>query len=87
MEKHADAKAVILDVRECTGGSIHMTDTIGSYLYGKPTTLVRMDGRNTGGPAPMEAPKSSVSRKAPAGMNRTDQVITPHPTSAAISPA
>ena len=42
---HADAKAVIIDVRPNRGGGIDVMGAILPLLYAQPTTLVRMDVR------------------------------------------
>lgn len=82
MEEHAGARALIIDVRECTGGGIQLTNEIFPYLYGRPTTLVRMDERASGGPSAMTFGNSKTvfERKGPKGIKRTDQVAVPHPT-------
>ncbi|HEX4695562.1 S41 family peptidase [Sphingomonas sp.] len=43
MKTHAAAKAVVIDCRYNNGGGISEMNAMLPYLYGKPTTLVRME--------------------------------------------
>jgi hypothetical protein len=45
MKEHADAKAIIFDNRTHHGGGLAEMDAMFPYLFGKPTSLVRMDTR------------------------------------------
>ncbi len=45
MEEHADAKALVLDLRFCRGGTIDMMNGFLPYLYGEETHLLNMDMR------------------------------------------
>ena len=45
MEEHADARALILDLRECRGGTTDMMNAFLPYLYGAETHLLNMEVR------------------------------------------
>ena len=45
MRDHANAKALVIDLRRCPGGSIEMMNGFLSYLYDEPTHLLNMDMR------------------------------------------
>jgi C-terminal processing protease CtpA/Prc len=45
MREHADADALILDLRRCLGGTVGMMNGFLPYLYDEPTHLLTMDMR------------------------------------------
>lgn len=79
---HANARALIIDLRQNSGGAATIMDALFPYLFGKPTPLVLMDTR-----AAVEAelgapdPEPSVRRVAsPAGVVRREHAAVPHAT-------
>lgn len=79
---HAGARAIILDLRQNSGGTATIMDTLFPYLFGKPTPLVLMDTR-AAVEAELGAPDDgpSVRRVAsPAGVVRREHVAVPHAT-------
>jgi C-terminal processing protease CtpA/Prc len=74
LDQFADARALILDVRGCRGGSLEVMDILFSRLYAEPTRLLNMDTR-TGANPEMEAEFAAVPdllrrEDAPAGITR-----------------
>ncbi len=45
MREHAEARALVLDLRRCPGGSVEMMNGILAYLFDEPTHLLNMDMR------------------------------------------
>lgn len=79
---HADARALVLDLRQNSGGAGVIMNTLFPYLFGKPTPLLLMDTRaeveaDIG--APDEGP--SLRRVAsPKNVVRREHVALPHPS-------
>lgn len=91
MAEHASARALIIDARSHHGGTPAVMDVLLPYLYAKETPLVDMEVAagvapirdDRGGPAggAPEDPRSALrSVPAPPGLERMEQVVTPHPT-------
>jgi hypothetical protein len=72
---HADAKAVILDVRPNRGGGLMVMDAILPLLFAETTTLVRMDTRAA--VAQPGEPETLVLQASPPSVVRHDHVVTP----------
>jgi hypothetical protein len=54
LDRFADARVLVLDLRRCFGGSTEVMDVLFSRIYGQPTELVTMDTR-TGANAELES--------------------------------
>jgi C-terminal processing protease CtpA/Prc len=50
MDQYADARALILDLRTCRGGSLEVMDVLFSRLFAAPTRLLNMDTRTGAAP-------------------------------------
>lgn len=78
---HADARAVIFDLRPHRGGGQATMDAILPLFYARPATLLRMDTRaDAEAQAPLEVGPTLVRQPAPDGVIRRDHVIQPDPT-------
>lgn len=76
--EHADAKAVIIDVRPNRGGGLAVMDAILPLLYSSRTVLVRTDARASadqrGG---FGSSPTLILRPSPPGIVRRDHVVIP----------
>jgi hypothetical protein len=78
---HADAKALIFDIRTHRGGGLAEMDAIFPYLFARPATLVAMDTRasvdRAGGNPMVDGP---TLRRVPADEDvvRREHFVTPH---------
>lgn len=45
LDRYADARALIIDLRTCRGGSLEVMDELFAHLFREPTRLVNMDTR------------------------------------------
>lgn len=50
LDRFADARVLVLDLRRCFGGSTEVMDVLFSRIYGAPTELVTMDTRTGANP-------------------------------------
>ncbi|TAJ68969.1 MAG: hypothetical protein EPO51_25960 [Phenylobacterium sp.] len=77
---HADARAVILDLRPHRGGGQATMDVVLPLFYAQPATLLRMDTRaEAEAEAPLEVGPTMVRQPGPDGIIRRDHVIQPDP--------
>lgn len=79
---HTGARAIILDLRQNSGGAAAIMNRLFPYLFGKPTPLVLMDTR-AAVEAELGAPDEEPSVRpvaSPAGVVRREHVAVPHAT-------
>ncbi|MGH6652431.1 MAG: S41 family peptidase [Sphingopyxis sp.] len=81
MADHADAKAIIFDVRTHNGGGLDQMDVIFPWLFGEPTRLVTMATRasvDARGGSPIDGLPSMRVVKGDAGMVTREHWATPN---------
>jgi C-terminal processing protease CtpA/Prc len=83
LQEHAEARSLIVDIRNTPGGAGETGQLIMSYLFGRSQPLLRMEVRNESFAAGwtnfLEGP--SIRRiEAPAGFVTWERRITPHAT-------
>ncbi|MBJ7501466.1 MAG: S41 family peptidase [Sphingopyxis sp.] len=81
MADHADAKAVIFDIRTHNGGGLDQMDVIFPWLFGKETRLVTMATRasvDADGGSPIAGVPSMRMAKGDAGMVAREHWATPN---------
>lgn len=81
MADHADAKAIIFDVRTHNGGGLAQMDAIFPWLFAKPTRLVTMATRasvDAEGGSPIDGIASMRLVKGEAGMVTREHWATPN---------
>jgi C-terminal processing protease CtpA/Prc len=83
LRDHADARALVLDLRTCRGGGPPIMNVLLPYLFARRTSLVyfEMSARIAEqlGPPPDEGP-SFPTVPAPPGLVRRAHVAIPHPS-------
>jgi len=78
MDRYEDAHVLILDLRDCPGGTLPAMDVLLSRLYAAPTELVRMETRAAeDGREPFDAAPSMHRMDAPAGIRRRSHWAVP----------
>lgn len=76
--RHADADAVIIDVRPNRGGGLSVMNAVLPLFYSKATVQVRMDTRASAEKLdPSESDSTLVRRTSPPDLVRYDHVIQP----------
>ncbi len=81
MADHADAKAIIFDIRTHNGGGLDQMDVIFPWLFAKPTRLVTMATRasvDARGGSPIDGLASMRVVKGDAGMVAREHWATPN---------
>ena len=81
MADHADAKAIIFDIRTHNGGGLDQMDVIFPWLFGKETRLVTMATRasvDARGGSPIDGLASMRMAKGDAGMVAREHWATPN---------
>lgn len=81
MADHADAKAIIFDIRTHNGGGLDQMDVIFPWLFAKPTRLVTMATRasvDARGGSPIDGLASMRLVKGDAGMVTREHWATPN---------
>ena len=85
---HADARAVILDLRPHRGGGQDAMDAILPLFYAQPVTLLRMDTRaDAEADAPIYVAPTMVRQSAPEGIIRRDHIVQPDAAEARLRDA
>jgi hypothetical protein len=75
---HADARAVVLDLRPHRGGGQDTMDAILPLFYAQPATLLRMDTRaDAEADVPISVAPTMVRQSAPEGIVRRDHIVQP----------
>lgn len=81
MADHADAKAIIFDIRSHNGGGLDQMDAIFPWLFAKPTRLVTMATRasvDEAGDSPLAGDTALRLVKGDAGMVTREHWATPN---------
>ncbi|HWW55334.1 MAG TPA: S41 family peptidase [Sphingopyxis sp.] len=81
MADHADAKAIIFDIRTHGGGGLDQMDVIFPWLFAEPTRLVTMATRasvDAEGGSPIDGIASLRTVKGDAGMVAREHWVTPN---------
>lgn len=81
MADHADARAIIFDIRTHNGGGLDQMDVIFPWLFSKPTRLVTMATRasvDARGGSPIDGLASMRMAKGDAGMVAREHWATPN---------
>jgi hypothetical protein len=81
MADHADAKAIIFDIRTHNGGGLDQMDVIFPWLFAEPTRLVTMATRasvDSRGGSPIDGLASMRPAKGDAGMVAREHWATPN---------
>lgn len=80
LDQYADAETLILDLRQCPGGGLHMMDPLFARLYAEPTRVMIMDtrtGANPGLDAMLTSLASIRSANGPQGVSRYEHWAQP----------
>ena len=87
LEDHAEARSLIIDLRDNSGGGMAEMDAILPWLYRAPALLMRMDSRAGVGRNPMGDIPSMRPEPAPPGILRYDHWVTPRVPAAPLADA